>query len=316
HINLKSLAEFAGAELILEKAIGLDIEHNQVIVENSQLQFDYLSLDIGSTPQTITVAGAAEYAVAAKPVPQFLEAWYTLQKSAASEPTKPLSIVIVGGGAGGVELALNINARLERLLPQQSGDTKSIHVIHRGHQLLPGHNDWVSSKLTKILEQRGIQLYLGQQVTEVFPEGIRCHSGLELKSDRTFWVTQATAPNWIRQSALATDDQGFILVSDTLQSISHPQILAAGDIATMINYSRPKAGVFAVRQGLPLFRNWQRLLLDQPLEEYTPQDKYLALIGTGDSQAIASWSSWGARSPLFWWLKDYIDRKFMTQFVI
>ncbi|MEL6440175.1 MAG: hypothetical protein AAFQ80_13075 [Cyanobacteria bacterium J06621_8] len=51
-------------------------------------------------------------------------------------------------------------------------------------------------------------------------------------------------------------------------------------------------------------------------EKYTPQDKYLALIGTGDSQAIASWSCCGASSSILWWLKDYIDRKFMTQFVI
>ena len=108
--------------------------------------------------------------------------------------------------------------------------------------------------------------------------------------------------------------KGFILVTDTLQSVSHPNIFAAGDIATMTNYSRPKAGVFAVRQGQPLFNNWQNILTGQPLQEYIPQDKYLALIGTGDKKAIASWSSLGWRSSFFWWLKDYIDRKFMNQF--
>jgi NADH dehydrogenase FAD-containing subunit len=82
----------------------------------------------------------------------------------------------------------------------------------------------------------------------------------------------------------------------------------------MINYQRPKAGVFAVRQGQPLFNNWQNILTQQPLQSYIPQDKYLALIGTGDQKAIASWDSLGWRSALFWWLKDYIDRKFMNQF--
>jgi NADH dehydrogenase FAD-containing subunit len=83
----------------------------------------------------------------------------------------------------------------------------------------------------------------------------------------------------------------------------------------MINYQRPKAGVFAVRQGQPLFNNWQNMLMGQPLQKYLPQDKYLALIGTGDRQAIASWDTFGWRSPLCWWLKDYIDRKFMNQFI-
>ncbi|MEM7593031.1 MAG: FAD-dependent oxidoreductase, partial [Cyanobacteria bacterium P01_A01_bin.83] len=63
------------------------------------------------------------------------------------------------------------------------------------------------------------------------------------------------------------------------------------------------------------FNNWRRILLNQPLQDYIPQDKYLALIGTGDRSAIASWSNWGSRSRLFWWLKDYIDRKFMNQFI-
>ncbi|MEM9507045.1 MAG: FAD-dependent oxidoreductase [Cyanobacteria bacterium P01_E01_bin.35] len=315
HIDLRSLAHFAGAKLVIDRAIELDTENNQVIGEHHQIQYDYLSIDIGSTPQTITVPGAPEYAVPAKPVPAFLQAWYELKQSAASKPAKPLSIVIVGGGAGGVELALNMQACLQEILNDQGKHKLTIHLIHRGQQLLAGHNDWVSNKLAQIMQYRGIQLHLRQSVTEVLPERVICNSGLEIQCTHTYWVTQATAPQWVRKSSLATDQQGFILVKDTLQSISHPQIFAAGDIATMINYSRPKAGVFAVRQGQPLFNNWQRILLDQALQDYTPQEKYLALIGTGDRQAIASWSSWGWRSSLCWWLKDYIDRKFMNQFV-
>jgi NADH dehydrogenase FAD-containing subunit len=82
----------------------------------------------------------------------------------------------------------------------------------------------------------------------------------------------------------------------------------------MENYQRPKAGVFAVRQGKPLLENWRRIIKNKPLQSYIPQKKYLALIGTGDRNAIASWDSWGWRSPLLWYLKDYIDRKFMKQF--
>ncbi|WP_293054651.1 MULTISPECIES: hypothetical protein [unclassified Moorena] len=37
--------------------------------------FDYLSIDIGSTPATMLTPGADKYAIAAKPVPKFLAAW-------------------------------------------------------------------------------------------------------------------------------------------------------------------------------------------------------------------------------------------------
>ena len=312
HINLRSLAQFAGAKFIGDRAIGINPEDNQITCESQQVKYDYLSLDIGSTPQTVSVPGAKEYVIPAKPVPLFLDAWYKLKQVATANPQQSLSIAIVGG-AGGVELALNMQTCLKDTLPDSN--ILEIHLIHRGRQLLSGHNDWVSNKLTKIIQQRGIKLHLQQNVTQVLADRLICQSGLEIQSDNIFWVTQAAAPKWIKESLLKTDSQGFILVKDTLQSISHPNVFAAGDIATMINYQRPKAGVFAVRQGQPLFNNWQRILTQKPLQDYIPQDKYLALIGTGDKKAIASWSSLGWHSALFWWLKDYIDRKFMHQFI-
>ncbi|MEM6612243.1 MAG: FAD-dependent oxidoreductase [Cyanobacteria bacterium P01_C01_bin.72] len=313
HIDLRSLARFSGAKLICDRAIGLDTANNQVICQSQQIRYDYLSLDIGSTPQAINVSGAAQYAIPAKPVPVFLEAWSELQQLAATNCDRDFPIVIVGGGAGGVELALNMQICLQQILKQNQ--TLTIYLLHRGKHLLAGHSDWVSNKLTQIVQQRGVKLHLQQEVTQVLPDRVICQSGLEIQAKRVFWVTQAAAPTWIKESALKTDERGFILVQDTLQSVSHPNVFAAGDIATMINYQRPKAGVFAVRQGQPLFNNWQHILTGEKLEQYTPQDKYLALIGTGDKKAIASYDSFGWRSTVFWWLKDYIDRKFMNQFV-
>ena len=313
HIDLRSLARFSGAEFIGDRAIGLDTVNQRVICQSQQIKYDYLSLDIGSTPQAINVTGADQYAIPAKPVPLFLQAWSELQQLAANNGDRDLPIAIVGGGAGGVELALNMQICLQQLL--KANQTLTISLLHRGKQLLAGHSNWVSYKLTQIVQQRGVKLHLQQEVIQVLPDRVLCQSGLEIQAEKVFWVTQAAAPSWIKESALETDERGFILVQDTLQSRSHPNVFAAGDIATMINHQRPKAGVFAVRQGQPLLNNWQHILSGEKLEQYIPQDKYLALIGTGDKKAIASYDSFGWRSTVFWWLKDYIDRKFMNQFV-
>ena len=191
----------------------------------------------------------------------------------------------------------------------------TINLIHRGEKLLSGHNNWVSKRLEKILLQKGIKLYLQTTVTEVLPHKIITQASnpsiTTIPTQYLFWVTQATAPDWITASGIGTNKQGFILIKDTLQSQTHPHIFATGDIATNPNYPRPKAGVFAVRQGQPLYQNWRAHILGKPLQSYIPQKKYLALIGTGDKSAIASWDRWGLQSPLLWYLKDYIDRKFM-----
>ncbi|NEP83663.1 MAG: selenide, water dikinase SelD, partial [Okeania sp. SIO3B3] len=153
------------------------------------------------------------------------------------------------------------------------------------------------------------------KIPDFAPKIIECNSGLQIECDILFWVTQASAAPWLQTAGLATDASGFILVNDKLQSISHPQVFAAGDVATMVNHSRPKAGVFAVRQGKPLLENLQRALQRKPLKSFIPQKKFLILIGTGDERAIASRGKIGfGPESLLWRWKDHIDRKFMDKF--
>jgi selenide,water dikinase len=316
HIELRPLARFAGAEFVLDRAVGLDLENRLVLLrDRAPLPFDYLSINIGSTPAA-SVAGAAEYATPVKPVPPFLRVWRQLEQEVECYPERKLRLGIVGGGVGGVELALNMQVNLHRRLTKvhQSVDNLELHLFQRDERLVPGQNAWVQGRLHRILRDRAIHLHLNQTAVEISRDSVRCKSGLTVGCDRVFWVVQASPPSWIKDSGLATDERGFILVDSTLRSLSHPFIFAAGDIATIENHPRPKAGVFAVRQGKPLFENWRRMVYGKALKSYIPQKQYLALIGTGDRSAIASWSYLGWQSPLFWRWKDHIDRAFMRRF--
>jgi selenide, water dikinase len=323
HIDLQVLTQFAQAQLYIDQVINLDLKNNKVICANRPaVDFDVLSVDIGSTPAKISVSDTAEYVVPAKPVSELLKHWYQLLKDVEENPQKPLTIAIAGGGAGGVELALSMQAHLQQIL-QPSG-TLEVHLFQRDRQLMAKHHQSVQQLVEQILTQRGIKLHLGETVTQVTPltdKGnqqvlqIQSESGLTVECDKIFWVTQASAPEWLKSTGLRTDAQGFILVEDTLQSPSHPHVFAAGDIATMINHPRPKAGVFAVRQGKPLFENLRRYLLNQPLKPYIPQKQYLSLIGTGDGRAIATKGAFTLPPhKLLWLWKDWLDRRFMERF--
>ena len=334
HIDLRPLVNFAQAQLYIDTVVALDLRNNKVLCANGLVvDFDVLSIDIGSTPATISVSGAAEYAIAAKPVSQLLEHWDELVETVGKNPQEPIRIAIVGGGAGGVELALSMQSRLHRILDeiQQPIQNLEIHLFQRGQELMPNYYQLVRHQLQQILTKRGIKLHLGETVCkvvsitpkktkEVFE--IKCESGLTVECNKIFWVTQASAPEWLKNAGLGTDEQGFILVEDTLQSQTHPQVFASGDIATMINHPRPKAGVFAVRQGKPLFENLQRILLGKSLKPYRPQKQYLSLIGTGDKRAISTMGyAYATRGTftlpphkLLWYYKDWIDRRFMERF--
>ncbi len=318
HIDLQPLAKFAGARLIHDRAIGLDLAQNRVLcAAHPAIAFDRLSLDLGSTPAVSTVPGAKDYAIPVKPISQFLQRWDALIEQVQQQPLQSLRLVVVGGGAGGVELALAVQARLQRVLAaaQVSSQGLELYLIHSGAEILPERSGGMRRKMQRLMTERGIHLHLGERVSEVGADWVQCESGLQLGCDHVFWVTQASATPWLHQSGLATDERGFVQVNDCLQSTSHPQVFAAGDVATLLNHPRPKAGVFAVRQGPPLEQNLRRSLLNQPLQPFVPQRQFLILVGLGNETAVASRGvfCFGPTGWLWRW-KDRIDRVFMHQF--
>jgi selenide, water dikinase len=310
HIDLRKLAKFANAQLILDSAIDLDLPNKRVLCDrHAPINFDYLSIDIGSTPATNNIPGVKEYAIAAKPIPYFLSAWKNFIQSIEGD-NRPRSIGIVGGGAGGVELALTLQIQLQKILIKTE-----IHLFHRQQELMNGYSAIVRKRFEQLTIDRGIKLHLNESVIGIDKNLVKCQSGLNVSCDRIIWVTQAAAATWIQSSGLAIDDRGFILINEHLQSISHPHIFATGDIATQIDTPSPKAGVFAVRQGVILADNIRNAIANNPLKLFHPQRKYLSLIGMGNSQAVAIWGDlYLGKSRLFWFWKNWIDRRFMKQF--
>lgn len=110
-------------------------------------------------------------------------------------------------------------------------------------------------------------------------------------------------------------DDGFLAIDANLRSAGGPpDVFAAGDVATSVTHPRPKAGVFAVRQGPLLAANLRRHLCGQPLRRFRPQARWLSLISTGSRSAIAT-RAWLAISGAWLWRwKDRIDRAFMARF--
>jgi selenide,water dikinase len=338
HIDLRALTQFSQVRLVIDEAIGLDLINNQVFCAgHPPISFDLLSIDIGSSPTIPAIPGARELGIPVRPIAQFLEVWeqWLLDLVSQSDPIdSQRALGIIGGGAGGVELSLAARSRLDALLTNLNAPPVNIHLFHRQPELMPNHGTWVRQRLQHLLPTRGITLHLGETVSflkadlDRLTTWVNCESGLSVGCDRVLWVTQASAPDWLAKSGLAVDPQGFIAVHDTLQSISHPQVFAAGDIASIVNHPCPKAGVFAVRQGKPLFENLHRQFLGQKLQPYRPQQHYLSLLGVGialtsDSSrksqaspaAIATWGAYGwGPSPWLWRWKDWIDRRFMAKF--
>ncbi|MCY7388215.1 MAG: FAD-dependent oxidoreductase, partial [Burkholderiales bacterium] len=316
HIDLSRLAVFAGARLYRDEVIGLDRTNKKVLCRNRPpVPYDQLSINIGSTPQLKQVPGAAEYAVAVKPIQRFNDRWLALLERVKHHPGK-LTIAVVGAGAGGVELLLAMQFRLRNELTAlgRNPDDLAFHLFTDRPHILPTHNDGVRARFDAVLSARDVNVHRNAGVTQVSADRVQTAAGESFSVDEIVWVTSAGGAPWLRETGLALDADGFINVTDTLQTVPDPNIFAAGDIASMIHFKLEKAGVFAVRQGKPLTTNLRRAVEGATLLAYRPQRSWLALISTGDKYAVASRGWLGFAGSRVWQWKDWIDRRFMRKF--
>jgi selenide, water dikinase len=316
HIDLSRLASFAGARLYRDEVVGIDRASQKVICKSRPaVPYDQLSINIGSTPQLDGVPGAAEHAVAVKPIRNFNDRWLQLLERIKTHLGKT-TIAVVGAGAGGVELLLAMQFRLRNELTKlgRNPDELTFHLLTSSDTILPTHNAGVRSRFDAVLAERGVQVHRNSEVTQVKAGVLITSTGQELQADEIMWVTRAGGAAWLKNTGLQLDAEGFITVKDTLQTKNDPLIYAAGDIASMVNFKLEKAGVFAVRQGKPLTENLRRAVGGTALEAYRPQTSWLALISTGDKYAVASRGWLGFAGAWVWQWKDWIDQRFMRKF--
>ncbi|HTZ36830.1 MAG TPA: selenide, water dikinase SelD [Stellaceae bacterium] len=305
HIDLMRLARFAGARLIHDEAVGLDRAGRAVLCrDHPPIRYDLVSLDIGSTPRADGVPGAAEHAVPVKPIDGFALRWTALL--ARARAAGALRLAVVGGGAGGVELALAAQHRLAALL----GAPQAVSLVTR-ERLLPSHHPRVAARAARILAARGVAVMVENPVVRVAPGRLILGDGGAIDFDEALWVTEGAAAPWLGETGLALDPRGFVATDACLRSVSDATVFAAGDVAAMRGHPRDKSGVYAVRAGPPLAANLRRALAGRRPRRWVPQRRALALIGTGDGRAIASRGGLVAEGAWLWRLKQSIDRRWM-----
>ncbi|MDA1314007.1 MAG: selenide, water dikinase SelD [Acidobacteria bacterium] len=315
HIDLLPLARLAGARFLHDEVVGIDLANRRLkFRERPSLAYDVVSINTGSTP-SLDVAGAEGRVVPVKPISNFLARWDQLVERVLALGRRP-RIGVVGTGAGGVELALAAQFRLKQFFVEhgKASHEPEFHLYGSAPTVLGNHNGGVRSKFDRILAERGVHVHTSTRVAEVTDYGLVLGGGELHALDEVLWVTHASAPAWPGECGLDVNERGFIKVRDTLQTLSHPEVFAAGDVAAVVAHPREKAGVFAVRQGPPLEENLRRVLLCEDTVPFHPQKKFLSIISTGDKYAVASRSFWSFEGSWVWTWKDWIDRRFMDKY--
>lgn len=302
-IDLQPLAQAASARFVMSAAVRIDAGRRTVsLASGEELSYDALSIDVGGTIDRNAISGARERALFVRPMEHFARLWSDVL---ALGERRTLSVVIVGGGAGGVELAMALQHRF--------GERARLSLLTGGPPVLSSYPAAVQRRALRALKRIGVTVF--EDACERIEDGhVILARGGRLVCDAPVVAIGTSAPKWLAGSGLALDDAGFVQTGPCLQSTSHPEVFAAGDAASRIDEPRPRSGVYAVRAGPPLAANLRAFVAGGTLRPYKPQERSLNLLSCGGKYAIASWGAWSAQGRWAWWWKDRIDRAFIQRF--
>lgn len=297
HIDLARLSAFGGARFVAAEVTGIDLDQRRLLFAGRpSIRYDVASLNTGGVPGE---GIATEFVTPVKPIGSFLPRWRRLLAA------EPKHIALVGGGAGAVELALAIAGQQPSI---------GLTLLTDEPDLLPKHPRRARRVLAASLARAGIEVEVGFRAVAADAGVVRAEDGRQFAVDHVLWVTGVDAPSWPAAAGLACDESGFVRVNQHLQSVSHPDVFAAGDVASLDGQSRPKSGVYAVREGPVLAENLRRHADGRRLRRYRAQRHALAIIGLGEGRALAVRGKRSVSGTGIWRIKQRIDRRFMDRF--
>ena len=314
-IDVRPLAARTDVQVIETRAVGIEAAERRILLDDGPpIAYDVACFDIGSTVAGLDMPGVREHAVPTRPIGRFVDRVDDLIGSARSrDDASPFRVIVVGAGAGGVELAFTIQHRIAA----DTGRVVEMQLIESGPRILAGYPGSLRRRIERLATVRGIEIVRDRRVASAESGAVILADGSRLPCDALVWVTGAVSQPIFTASGLPTDDRGFLRIRSTLQAEGHDDLFGCGDCATLIEYpATPKAGVYAVRQGPLITDNLRAALAGRPLRRYRPQRDFLTLLNVGGGLAMGA--KWGLSFQGRWvmTLKDRIDRRFVRGFQV
>lgn len=305
-IDLRPLAQSARARIEVNRIVGMDADRHCVgLPDGRYIEYDILSLDVGSEIDLSWLEMTGDKLLPVRPLDGFFEAWPRILIAARQNPDYRL--VVVGGGAAGVEVAMAAQYVFAR-----TGIDARVDLVASDSGLLVGHGKGVKRRVKRLLTNAGVVVHYRRGVgTE---EGILLPDGSLLPADSVIAATGARAPYWLTLSKLMLDENGYIAVDGHHRSLSHPNVFAAGDACARQDVTLARSGVHAVHAGPVLAANVMAALNGRKMTTYQPRRRSLYLLACGPRYAVASWGGWSAEGEWVWRWKDRIDRRFVERF--
>lgn len=303
-IDLRPLAQRAGVTLLLDTVIGINADRQYVCLpDGTHLNYDLLSLDIGSSTDTSWLAVSKQPVLPIKPLDRFTQLWEKARKNRS----EGIHFAVIGAGAAGVELVFAIG----QYLRSNDSSNKTVSLVGTPSGLLPGFSKGVIKRIQHQLDEQHIQFHPHRAVAT--EEGLLLSSGTTIDADYVLAATGAVAHEWLQLSMLTLDSAGFVSVNAYHQSLSHSNVFAVGDVCSREDGTVDRSGVHAVHAGPIIAHNIGAALQGYPLKTYDAKRRSLYLLSCGKRYGVMSWGNLSVSGSWVWRWKNYIDTQFIQR---
>jgi selenide, water dikinase len=244
-LDNKKLIEFAGGKLINARAISIDWKEKVIICEDTQeessffhsqnietlkekklinVEFDVLVVDVGSVARKNGIEGVDEYTIPTRPISKLI---YRIEDFEKNYKKDILKVNVIGGGAAGLEIALCLQSRFKKTLPLVR---TQLEILDRNSNFEKGLGSVsLANKIHSALISRKIETKFNSKVLKIEDGCLMMDDDSKISFDLCLYAAGSQAPPFIKESGMKIDENGYLLVNSKLQSISHPNVFAAGD---------------------------------------------------------------------------------------
>jgi NADH dehydrogenase len=242
--------------VLLDKVTGFDLAKKQVFLEKSTLNYDYLVLALGGHTGYFGHSEWEKFAPGLKTLDdalrirsQILLAFEKAENEAdTAEHDRLMTIVVVGGGPTGVELAgafaeltrTVLNRDFRRIDPTQA----RIILLEGGPRILPHLPPDLSVSAQRQLEALGVQVRTATKVKNIREGEVELDGGEIIHAGNILWAAGVTTTPLTKKLGCELDKAGRAKVNPDLSLPDHPEIFAIGDMALVLQADgKPVPGV-------------------------------------------------------------------------
>lgn len=299
--DIRDVIDRNKVEFIQDTALEINKEEKKVILENSEITYDFLVVALGGEPETFGIKGLKEYAFgitnvnSSRQLREHIEYQFATYNMEEEKKDERLTIVVGGAGFTGIEFLGELTNRIPELCHEYDVDFHKVKIIcvEAAPTALPGFDPELVKYAVSQLERKGVEFLIGTAIKECTPEGIVVGKGEEeprdIKAGTVVWAAGVRGNSIIEKSGFEAM-RGRVKVQPDLRAPGFEDVFIIGDSSLVINEEinrpYPPTAQIAMQQGELCAHNLAALIRNKSeLETFKPDIKG-TVCSLGEDDAI------------------------------